>query len=144
MAKRSKQSYADAGRIGGEKTKEYWKKRKEQEKIEYEQNPEYCEYCGKIKPFEQYKKHSRFCCRSCSASWNNKHRDKSISQRTAQSLKQYYKTHLVIRTEYNKYKVIEHTEENIKIKKYVMYVELHIKGMKCVQINFVINITYNK
>ena len=114
MAKRSKQSYADAGRIGGEKTKEYWKKRKEQEKIEYEQNPEYCEYCGKIKPFEQYKKHSRFCCRSCSASWNNKHRDKSISQRTAQSLKQYYKTHLVIRTEDNKYKVIEPTEENIK------------------------------
>lgn len=36
MAKRSKQSYSDAGKIGGEKTKEYWKKRKEKEKIEYE------------------------------------------------------------------------------------------------------------
>ena len=114
MAKRTKESYSNAGKIGGEKTKEYWKKRKEQEKIEYEHNPEYCEYCGKIKPFEQYKKHSRFCCRSCAASWNNKHRDKTISQKIAQSLKRYYKNHLVVKTKDNKYKSVEPTEENIK------------------------------
>lgn len=114
MAKRSKQSYSDAGKLGAEKTKEIWKKRKEKEKIEYEQNPEYCEYCGKIKSFEQYKKHSRFCCRSCSASWTNKHRDKSISKKAGESIKKYRKEHIFVKTNDNKVFYVEATSENIE------------------------------
>ena len=117
MANRTKESYSNAGKLGALKTKELWKKRKEEEKIEYEKNPEYCEYCGKVKPYEQYKKHSKFCCRSCSTSWTNKHRDKSISEKAAQSLRKYYKENLVIKVKENnieKVKVLKPTKENIK------------------------------
>ena len=46
---------------------------------DYYKKPKYCKECGKIIPYN--KKSNEFCCRSCSASYNNKLRKKSSTKR---------------------------------------------------------------
>ena len=91
MTKRNGMSCKEAGRLGAEKTKQMFALQKKLKKQRYNDNPEYCLNCGKVKSFEQYQKGSKFCCRSCAVSWTNKHRDKSIYKKQAQTLKKFYK-----------------------------------------------------
>lgn len=60
-------SKSEAGRLGAKKTNLIWKDR-------YNRNPSHCKNCNQQLPYEKRK--NKFCDQSCSASFNNKKREK--------------------------------------------------------------------
>lgn len=61
---------SEAGKLGAIKSAQIQKEQKELRIQEYLKNPTKCKFCQAILPYE--KRHSKFCCRSCAASFNNK------------------------------------------------------------------------
>ena len=71
-------------KISKKKLSEHWL---EIQKRDYNLNPKYCEYCGKILPFE--KRNSKCCNQSCGSALGNKkkgHRSEETKRKISQSL----------------------------------------------------------
>ena len=76
---RSGMSCKEAAILGGLKTKERYKKLKQEKIEEYNKNPKLCKRCGS--PIEYDKRNGNFCSRSCAVSYGNLHR-KPMSEKT--------------------------------------------------------------
>jgi len=63
-------SYAEAGRLGAQKTHENLRVKRAKIKQEYEKSPNACSYCGSCLSYD--KRNNKFCSRSCAASVNNR------------------------------------------------------------------------
>lgn len=65
---------SEAGKLGYAKTKnaidQYLKAKSQRCRDEYQANPKCCLFCGNLIPFQ--KRRSKFCDKSCSASYNNR------------------------------------------------------------------------
>lgn len=72
-----KMSKSESGRMGGIKSIEITKLKKEQRIDSYNTNPKKCKHCSSIFPYE--KRRLSFCNSSCSASFNNTKREKTIT-----------------------------------------------------------------
>lgn len=77
-------NYKDAGLKGGLATKQKWEKIKN----DYLKNPSKCSYCDTVLPYKKRK--SKFCSKSCTASYTNKNRKISELHRkkTSKTLKE--------------------------------------------------------
>ena len=79
MAKqRNGLSESEAGKLGALKTKQIYLERKQNQIEEYNLNPNYCLYCGKIISFE--KRFNKCCCRSCAVSYGNHFHPKKMKK----------------------------------------------------------------
>ena len=74
MQERNGMSCSEAGKLGYLASKSVLKEIHEGIIKEYYLNPSYCAECGCVLPYE--KRHNKFCCRSHSALYNNRHRNK--------------------------------------------------------------------
>lgn len=81
-------SCSEAGKIGAEKAKQFYADKKLSDMQAYYENPEICPQCGKPIPYE--KRFNKFCSVSCGTIYKNMHRDKSIYEKQAKTLHDYY------------------------------------------------------
>ena len=94
---------------------------------EYYENPKYCLECGKILPVE--KRFNKFCNRSCSNTYSNKHR--SYSQETKDKISKSLKKDKVLICKYcrNEFVVERRLNGGLKRTKYCCK-ECHDKSIK--------------
>lgn len=67
---RNGKSYSEAGKLGAIASLKTHQEQKQKRIAEYNQHPTKCKFCGIVLDYEH--RNNKFCCHSCSASFNNK------------------------------------------------------------------------
>ena len=70
----SKLTHSEAGKLGYQKSLPTLLEKQQKRVSDYYHNPSLCIYCGNPLPYE--KRHNKFCNQSCSASYNNRVRER--------------------------------------------------------------------
>lgn len=104
MAIRNGMSEKEAGRLGALASKETQHKQKEERIEKYNQNPSKCLYCGSSLPYS--KRYGKFCCKSHAVAFNNSRRNNSSNEAKNESIKQYYKSYIVVVDHSNKRRIV--------------------------------------
>ena len=77
-------TYKERGYLGYLKSKEIFEKNKQVRIDTYNQNPNHCQYCGKILDYKH--RNNKYCCRACSATITNLNRSDESRKKQSQTL----------------------------------------------------------
>ena len=129
-------SKSEAGKMGYEKSKEKLIEYRNNKKQDYINNPKYCLCCNEVIPFEKRFRH-KFCNRTCSATYNNKLRNKDKNCLSCgKELKNKssnccnYKCHNDLLWKQRKEKIKNGDYNNINSSLFKKYV-IEIRGYRC-------------
>ena len=82
-----KMSRSEAGRLGAAKSAETARAEKQKRIDQYDSNPKLCRECSAPLSYEDSKRKKSYCNSSCSASYNNKRRAKTLEERLVKDCK---------------------------------------------------------